>query len=118
MSLAYTATQSGLGIQTRSTRTSAENFTIAKAEVHRMPGGLPKFATKEDKKYQSEAFQRHYIPDTPGPGKYGHRVSMGNQALSRNRAPIAHSFSTTPRFAYVDRMIKKNATPGPGEYVN
>ena len=37
--------------------------------------------------------------------------------FSHDRAPIAFSFSTSDRFGYVERALKKNATPGPGSYV-
>ena len=68
--------------------------------------------------YLGEAHQIHVIPPTPGVGAYGHRTSVGKQALSRNKNTASFSFGTTERFAYVDRTIRKNATPGPGTYIS
>ena len=48
---------------------------------------------------------------------------MGNaftlpQVLTKNRAPVAFTFSHSDRFGFYDRIREKNRTPGPGSYVN
>ena len=54
----------------------------------------------------------------PSQGRYHHRTALTKQTLSKNRTTLGCSFGTTPRFGYVERNIKKTATPGPGAYVN
>lgn len=67
--------------------------------------------------YLGADHQRFRIPPTPaevGPGTY----ALGNVTLlSSKRKPVVCTFGRSDRFAYQERTIKKNATPGPGEYV-
>jgi hypothetical protein len=187
-------------IEVKSTRPTALDYTVNTRDTFREPRGIKPFTHTAEKIFLGEAHMRHAVPDTPGPGRYQPRVSMGKQVLTKNRwqahlrqsmssaarmhmyiyahtvcttappnlaaccvrvgqhrlprpgtphctchacglvvlfrtcrlpplasscrawfshdrAPIAFSFSTSDRFGYVERALKKNATPGPGSYV-
>jgi hypothetical protein len=105
--------------QLKSTRPTAAAYTVTKSDSYRSPSGLKNWhENNTPKAYLGEAHQIHVIPPTPGPGIYDHRISVGKQALSKNKNTAAFSFGTTGRFDYVDRTIRKNATPGPGTYVS
>ena len=95
---------------------------------------FPRAKLKPDDKANpmlGEAHLRHVLQkDTPSPGDYAvlpnvlatRSYSSSTMAtrptLSKQRAPVSHTFSKTPRFGYVERNIRKTATPGPGAYVN
>jgi len=114
----FNATQSSLGLQLKSNRESSFAYSMGKYNAYRSPTGLPAHQHPADRVFLGEAHQRHLIPSTPGPGSYNRLTSTGVQPLSRRRTAASFSFGTTPRFGYVDRTIAKNATPGPGAYVN
>ena len=71
--------------------------------------------------YHGEAHLRHYVPATPGPAKYEqarNRSSFGKQVLTKPKHAPSYSFGSTSRFGYIDNSMRRNKTPGPGEYVN
>jgi len=124
--LASFGSQSTLGRQVKSTKSSSYAYSVSTRDTFREPSGvrLARQATgtktvvhASEKVYMGEAHQRHIVPDTPGPGQYQHRMSMGKQVLTRAKSPVSFSFSTSDRFGYIDRQLKKTATPGPGRYV-
>ena len=68
-------------------------------------------------RYWGEAHQIHTIPKTPGPNSYPSRLAFGKQQLSQHRTDFLYSFEKESRFAYFERALQKNMTPGPGHYV-
>jgi hypothetical protein len=111
--------QSTFGRQVKSTRKTALDYTISVRDTFREPKGIKPFTHVSEVQYLGEAHMIHHVPATPGPGNYKTtgRESMGKQVLTKNKAPQMYSFSTADRFGYLDRAIKKNATPGPGSYI-
>lgn len=74
-------TQSSFGRQVRSTRPTTLDYTMKTRTTYREPKGIQPFTHVDETVYLGEAHQRHKVPDTPGPGKYSHRVGLGKQVI-------------------------------------
>lgn len=103
--------------EVRSNLRSSSAFTVEREATYREPKGLQKFGQSGEQRYWGEAHQIHTIPTTPGPNSYTHRNAFGKQPLSQHKTDFLYSFDRTPRFAYIERSLQKNMTPGPGSYV-
>lgn len=107
--------------QIKSTKPTAQAYTIPRTDSFRTPKGQSWHSKSQDNLYLGEAHLVHQIAPTPGPGKYEMRKNnsaFGKSALSSKKHKPSYSFGTTSRFGYVERNIRKTATPGPGAYVN
>ena len=71
--------------EVKSTRPTALDYTINTRDTFREPRGIKPFSHTAEKVFLGEAHMRHAVPDTPGPGRYQARVSMGKQVLTKNR---------------------------------
>lgn len=86
-------------IEVKSTRPTALDYTINTRDTFREPRGIKPFTHTAEKIFLGEAHMRHAVPDTPGPGRYQPRVSMGKQVLTKNRwqAHLRQSMSSAAR---------------------